>query len=291
VMARLRGKRTLITGGTSGIGLETAKQFLAEGARVVVTGANPASIERAKAELGSDILVIKADSTNLEEQKALAQSVKDHYGQLDAVFVNAGVSIWQPIEAWDEAAYDRMFATNVKGPFFLMQALLPVLANPASVIMNASMYVHGGTPRSSVYSATKGAILTFAKTMSGELLPRGVRVNAISCGPIDTPLFDKLGIPDAYREQAAQQILSTIPVGSLRPGERGGEGRGLSRLRRVRLDRGRGDRPRRQPHVEPLRAMPRADRCAASSRRGPDRASGFGRSSRTREGDPAAWER
>jgi NAD(P)-dependent dehydrogenase (short-subunit alcohol dehydrogenase family) len=212
-MARLAGKRALITGGTSGIGLETAKQFLAEGAQVMVTGANPASIERAQAELGREVPVIKADSTSVQEQKTLAQFVSDHFGQLDVAFVNAGISIWQPIEAWDEAAYDRMFATNVKGPFFLLQALLSVFANPASVILNASMYVHGGTPRSSVYSATKGAILTLAKTLSGELLPHGIRANAVSAGPVETPLFDKLGIPEAYREEATKQIIATIPAG------------------------------------------------------------------------------
>jgi NAD(P)-dependent dehydrogenase (short-subunit alcohol dehydrogenase family) len=212
-MSRLNGKHTLITGGTTGIGLETAKQFLAEGARVIVTGINPETIEKAKNELGSKVVVLRSDSSSVAEQRKLAEAVKEHYGRLDVAFLNAGISVWQPIEAWDEAAFDRSFAINVKGPFFLVQALLPVFANPASVVLNTSINAHVGAARSTVYAATKAAFLSFARTFSGELLSRGIRVNAISPGPVETPLYDKLGIPDAYREQANKDIISTIPFG------------------------------------------------------------------------------
>ncbi|RAH95774.1 short-chain dehydrogenase [Acuticoccus sediminis] len=212
-MTRLKAKRTLITGGTSGIGLETAKQFLNEGARVIVTGNNPETIELAKTELGSDVLVLRADSASVADQRKLADAVKEAYGQLDVAFLNAGVSVWQPIEDWTEAAFDRSFAINVKGPYFLIQALLSVFADPASVILNTSVNAHVGAARSSVYGATKAAFLNMAKTLSSELLPRGIRVNAVSPGPVDTPLYDKLGIPDTYRDEVNAGIVATIPAG------------------------------------------------------------------------------
>ena len=212
-MSRLQGKRTLITGGTSGIGLETAKQFLAEGARVIVTGVNPDSIAKAKSELGSDVLVLRADSASVAAQQELAQTVKEHYGQLDVAFLNAGVSVWLPIDQWTEEMFDRSFAVNVKGPYFLFQSLLPVFANPASVVLNTSISAHVGAERSSVYGATKAALLNMAKTLSAEVLGRGIRVNAVSPGPIETPLYDKLGIPDAYRDQVNKDIAASIPLG------------------------------------------------------------------------------
>lgn len=212
-MSRLQGKRTLITGGTTGIGLETAKQFLAEGARVIVTGVNPDSIAKAQAELGSEVPVLRADSASVAAQKALAQTVKDRFGQLDVAFLNAGVSVWLPIEEWTEEMFDRSFDVNVKGPYFLLQSLLPVFANPASVVLTTSVSAHAGADRSSVYAATKAAFLNMSKTLSTELLGRGIRLNAVSPGPVETPLYDKLGIPDAYRAQVNKDIAATIPLG------------------------------------------------------------------------------
>lgn len=212
-MSRLQGKRTLITGGTSGIGLETAKQFLAEGARVMVTGVNPDSIAHARTELGPEVLIVRADSASVAAQKELALAVSAHYGELDIAFLNAGVSVWVPMEEWSEEMFDRSFAINVKGPYFLVQSLLSCFAKPASVVLNTSINAHVGAARSSVYAATKAALLNMAKTLSSELLDRGIRVNAVSPGPVETPLYDKLGIPDAYREQVARDIVATIPMG------------------------------------------------------------------------------
>lgn len=212
-MARLAGKRTLITGGTSGIGLETARQFLAEGARVIVTGVNPNSIAKAKAALGEHVLVLRADSASVAAQQDLAQAVKEHYGQLDIAFLNAGVAAWAPIEQWTEQAFDASFNINVKGPFFLMKALLPVFASPASVVFNTSVSAHVGAAQSSVYAATKAAFLNMTKTLSSELLGRGIRINAVSPGPVETPLYDKLGIPDAYRDQVNKDIAASVPLG------------------------------------------------------------------------------
>lgn len=212
-MSRLSGKRILITGGTSGIGLATAKRFLEEGARLIVTGVNPDSLAKAQTELGTDVKVLSADSASVEAQRELAQAVASEFGQLDVAFLNAGVSVWQPIEDWTEDAFDRSFAINVKGPYFLVQALLPVFAKPASVVLNTSINAHVGAARSSVYAATKAAFLNMAKTLSTELLERGVRFNAVSPGPVETPLYDKLGIPNAYRAQVDNDIRAAIPFG------------------------------------------------------------------------------
>lgn len=206
-MNRLAGKRALITGGTTGIGLETAKRFLAEGARVAVTGKNPATLEAARKELGSKALVIQSDASDVAAQKKLAETIQQSYGQLDVLFLNAGVAELRPIEKWDESAFDRSFAINVKGPFFLVQALLPIFANPASIVLMTSINSHIGMPTSSVYGATKGALLSMAKTLSGELVSRGIRVNAVSGGPIETPLYGKLGM----REDDLKGLLAMVP--------------------------------------------------------------------------------
>jgi NAD(P)-dependent dehydrogenase (short-subunit alcohol dehydrogenase family) len=212
-MSRLQGKRALITGGTSGIGLETAKLFVAEGARVIVTGVNPDSIAKAKVELGNDVLVVSADSADVNAQKALAQTVKEHFGQLDIAFLNAGISMYMPIEVWTEEKFDRIYDINVKGPYFLMQALLPVFASSASVVFNTSVNAHTGPVNSSVYGSTKAALLNMSKTLSNELLSRGIRINAVSPGPVDTPLYDKAGIPVEYHDQVMKDIVATIPAG------------------------------------------------------------------------------
>ena len=127
-MKRLAGKCALITGGTTGIGLETARRFIEEGARVIVTGTNPATLAAARTELGSSATVLASDASSVADQQKLAGQARDQFGQLDILFINAGVAKLQPVEQWTEDAFDRTFALNVKGPFFLVQALLPVFA-------------------------------------------------------------------------------------------------------------------------------------------------------------------
>src|SRR5215475_3924794 len=136
IMDRLKGKSALITGGTTGIGLETAKQFLKEGARVAITGKNPETLEAARRELGPDVLVIPSDASDVTAQKQVADAVQKAFGGLDILFVNAGRVDMRPLEQFDEAGFDRSFALNVKGPYFLIQALLSIFANPASIVMN-----------------------------------------------------------------------------------------------------------------------------------------------------------
>lgn len=211
-MSRLQGKRTLITGGTTGIGLETAKQFLAEGAQVAITGQNPDTLAQAQKELGETVVVLKSDAGQVIEQKRLAEEVARVLGQVDAMFLNAGIGIFQPLETWDEASFDQQIAVNLKGPYFLIQSLLPILANPASIILNTSINAHIGMPNSSVYAASKAALISLSRTLSGEMVDRGVRVNAISPGPISTPIYGKLGIPADALGKMAETIRNQIPL-------------------------------------------------------------------------------
>lgn len=212
-MNRLKDKRALITGGTSGIGLETARHFLNEGARVAITGRNPATLEVARQELASDVLIIPSDASDVAAQKTVAETLRQAFGRLDILFVNAGIAELRPVAQWDEAAFDRSIAINLKGPFFLVQALLPIFANPASIVLNTSVNAHIGMPNTSVYGATKAALLSMARTLSGELIGRGIRVNAVSPGPISTPLYGKLGLSESDLKAAAASIQSQVPAG------------------------------------------------------------------------------
>lgn len=212
-MYRLKDKRALITGGTSGIGLETARHFLKEGARIAITGKNPETLETARKELGSEALVIASDASDVAGQKTVAETLRQAFGGLDILFVNAGVAELRPMEQWDEVGFDRSFAANVKGPYFLIQALLSIFANPASIVLNASVNAHIGMPATSVYGATKAALLSLARTLSGELISRGIRVNAVSPGPISTPLYSKLGFAEAELKAVSASIQKQVPAG------------------------------------------------------------------------------
>jgi NAD(P)-dependent dehydrogenase (short-subunit alcohol dehydrogenase family) len=206
-MNRLNGKRALITGGTSGIGLATARLFREEGAQVALTGF--ANLEGARKEFGEDA-VVSSDAGNVSAQAQLAKTIQDAFHGLDILVANAGIVDMRPLEKWDEAGLDRSFDINFKGPFFLIQALLPLLSNPSSIVVNGSINAHLGMPNSSVYSASKAALLSLVKTLSGELISRGVRLNAVSAGPIATPLYDKVGMPKGSK--AANDLVAQIPA-------------------------------------------------------------------------------
>jgi len=206
-MNRLNNKNALITGGTSGIGLEAAREFLNEGARLAITARSQESLEAARKELGNDgVLLIASNAGDAQGQKQVAETIREEFKRLDILFVNAGIAEMGPLEKWDEAAFDRSFDTNFKGPFFLIQALLPVFNNPASIVLMTSINSHIGMPNSSVYGATKGALLSLSRTLSGELISRGIRVNAISGGPIATPLYGKLGMGEKELKSLESQI-------------------------------------------------------------------------------------
>jgi len=184
-----------------------------EGARVAITGKNPAAFEAPRQELGSEVLFIPSDASEAAAQKSVAETLRREFGGLDVLFVNAGIADLKPVEQWDEAAFDRSFAINIKGPFFLIQALLPIFANPASIVLNASVNAHIGMPSTSVYGASKAALLSLTRTLSGELISRGIRVNAVSPGPIATPLYDKLGLSEADLKKVSASIQSQVPAG------------------------------------------------------------------------------
>ncbi len=212
-MGRLTGKYALITGATSGIGFETARQFIAEGATVAITGRSEQGLLEAKKILG-DVQLIKSDASDIGGQRLVAQELAALWPRLDVLYINAGDVTHRPLEEWDEQSYDQLMNTNLKGPFFLIQALLPQLANPSSVIVCGSVSARIGLPHSSVYAASKAGILSLARTLSGELHPRGIRVNGLSPGPTETPALGKLGsgvAVDALRES----IRELVPIGRL----------------------------------------------------------------------------
>lgn len=211
-MKRLEGKRALITGGTTGIGLATAKRFLQEGAAVTVTGWNEDTLAKARTELGPQVQVLRVDAGDAAAQQQLAAAVADAGGQIDVAVVNAGIGVFKPLQDWDEANFDRSMAVNLKGPFFLLQALLPHLANPSSVILVGSVNAHIGMPTSSVYSASKAALRSLARTLSGELIGRGIRLNTISPGPVTTPIYGKLGLPAEALQQMTDALISQTPA-------------------------------------------------------------------------------
>ena len=211
-MNRLKGKRALITGGTSGIGLATAKQFLAEGARVAVTGLNPDTMAQARRELGAEVVFAQVDAGDVQAQKQLAHILAEAFGQVDVAFLNAGIGVFKPLEQWDEAGFDHLVAVNLKGPFFLLQARLPLLANPSSVVLTSSVNAHIGMPTSNVYSATKAALRSLSRTLSGELIARGIRVNTISPGAVTTPIYAKLGMPPEALQQMTDSLTGQVPV-------------------------------------------------------------------------------
>lgn len=211
-MSRLQGKTALVTGGTTGMGFETARRFMAEGARVAITGNNPDNLAKAAKDLGAGVLAIRSDAGSVPAAKTLAAEIGAKFGKLDIAFLNAGIGLFAPLEAVAEADYDRQFAVNVKGPFFLAQALLPILSAKASIILNASVVASVGMPSTSAYTATKGAVLALGRALAIELAPRGVRVNTISPGPIATPIYGKLGLPQDAVASMAEGIKASVPL-------------------------------------------------------------------------------
>lgn len=212
-MARLTGKTALITGGTTGIGLATAKLFLQEGARVAITGQDAARVEQAGAELGPGALAIRANVASAADMTAVAARLKEAFGGLDIVFANAGIARTVPFAELDEAGIDELLDVNFKGVIYTIQSMLPILRKPASVILTSSTLTEQGMAGMSVYSATKAAVRSLARTLSAELLEHGVRVNVVSPGPVETPIYGKLGLPAETVQQMATQILGKVPVG------------------------------------------------------------------------------
>ena len=212
-MGRLEGKYALITGGTSGIGLETARQFLAEGATVAITGRSEVNLLEAKKTL-KDVATFRLEAGAAARQDDLAAALQDIWPRLDILYINAGDVTHKPLELWDELSFDTLMNTNFKGPFFLIKAMLPLLANPSSIIVCGSVSARIGLPQSSAYAASKAAILSLARTLSAELHPRGIRVNGLSPGPTETPALNKLG-REIDADKLREEIRELVPIGRL----------------------------------------------------------------------------
>lgn len=211
-MRTLEGKIVVITGGNSGIGMATAKLFKQEGARVAISGRDQKTLNEAAANIGEGTIAVKADVTRLAELDRLFSTVREKLGKIDVLFANAGVAKFAPVADTSEEMYDEVFDINVKGAFFTVQKALPHLNDGASILLNTTFLTHTGTAGTSVYSASKAAVRSFIRTLATELVDRNIRVNAVSPGPIQTPIYGRLGLPGEVVQQMAQSILATVPM-------------------------------------------------------------------------------
>lgn len=204
-----QNKVAVVTGGNSGIGYAAAQDFIAKGARVVITGRKEAAVQQAAAALGATGIV--SDQGNLADIDALVREVKAQFGKVDILFLNAGIAAFSPLESATEAHYDAIMNPNVKGVYFTVQKFLPILNDGGSIIFNTSVNATLGMPNTSVYAASKAALLAITKVLASELAPRGIRVNSVSPGPIATPIFGKLGLSekelDGFGEIVGQKVL------------------------------------------------------------------------------------
>lgn len=212
-MKKLQNKTALVTGGNSGIGFATAKEFIQQGAKVIITGRNAVALEEARQSLGENAFTLLSDASNMEDVFKLQQQVKDIFPGLDILFINAGVAKLAPFEAISETLYDETFNINVKSAYFTIQQLLPLFNDGGSIVLNTSINSHIGMANTTLYAASKGALITLARTLSTELLPRKIRVNAISPGPVKTPLYDKFGFEKEQADAVQAGIASQIPMG------------------------------------------------------------------------------
>lgn len=211
-MKRLQDKVAVITGGTTGIGQAAAKLFHEEGARVFITGRNEKTLAEAKERLPAEVTAIRSDASNLEDIDALAAELKEKAGHIDVLYVNAGVAKFMPFESITPELFDEMFSINVRGAYFTIQKLLPLLGEGSSVVLTTSIAADLGMATSSAYGATKAALSSFARTLSNELAPRGIRVNEVSPGPIETPIYHKLGMPAEQISGFKEMMSDLVPV-------------------------------------------------------------------------------
>jgi NAD(P)-dependent dehydrogenase (short-subunit alcohol dehydrogenase family) len=212
-MARkLEGKVAVITGGSTGIGLATARRFVAEGAHVFITGRRQAELDAAVKQIGDNVTAVRGDVSNLADLDRLYDIVKKDKGRVDVVFANAGGAEFAPLGEITEAHFDKWFGINVKGLLFTVQKALPLMPDGGSIILNASIVSILGRPAMSVYSATKAAVRSFARTWTSDLKDRRIRVNALSPGPVDTPAVDNLVGSQEGKDQFTAEIKATVPM-------------------------------------------------------------------------------
>lgn len=210
---RLANKTAVITGGTTGIGFETARRYVAEGARVLITGRDQERLDQAVKSLGDGALGFRADVASLGDLENLAGDVEARLGRIDILFANAGLGVFAPIDQVDEQAYDRQFDINVKGVFFTVQKLLPLINDGGSIILTSSAVNEKGLPTGTLYFASKAAVRSFARAMAAELGSRGIRVNALSPGVVRTHFAQKVNIPEDAFEGFMQMVTAQAPLG------------------------------------------------------------------------------
>lgn len=215
-MSKLTNKLAVVTGGSSGIGLATARRFLAEGAEVVITGRNREALDGAASDLGDLAYAIQGDVSNLRDLDSLFGQIRERFGRVDVLFANAGIAPLAPFDSVTEEQFDRLFNVNVRGLFFTVQKALPLLSEGASVILNASVVARSGLPNTSVYSATKAAARSLGRTLAAELASRGIRVNVVSPGFIESPFWGKVGLRQGDIDAFGAQVVQQTPLG--RPG-------------------------------------------------------------------------
>lgn len=211
-MGSYDGRKVVITGGSSGFGFETAKLLVDGGARVLITGRTQATLDAARERLGERAVAVRSDAASLADIDALADRVKAEFGTVDALFVNAGITHFAPFEAMTEEIYDELFAINTKGPYFTVQKLAPLLSAGSGVVLTTSVANVKAIPMISAYSATKAALRSMTRSLAGELLPRGIRVNAVSPGPIDTGILDR-SLPKEVAAETKAQMIEGNPMG------------------------------------------------------------------------------
>jgi NAD(P)-dependent dehydrogenase (short-subunit alcohol dehydrogenase family) len=214
-MGKLDGKVAVVTGGNSGIGLATAKRFAAEGAKVVITGRRQAELDRAVAEVGHGAIGVQGDVSKLADLDRLYATVKEKHGRVDVLFANAGGGKFAPLGSITEEHFDKEFGINVKGLLFTVQKALPLFTDGGSIILNASIVSIKGMAALSVYSATKAAVRSFARTWTVDLKDRKIRVNALSPGPIETPGVDGLAKSKEEAEQLRAGLAGQVPLGRM----------------------------------------------------------------------------
>ena len=211
-MDRYKGKTAIIIGGTSGMGLATAKMLLDGGARVLVTGLSKPGLDSAKKELGNADIVVSSDARSLKDLDALASKAKAEFDTIDLLFVNAGFSIKAPIESISEANYDEMFNLNAKGPLFAVQKFLPLINRGGSIVFTTSIANVKGMPGQAAYGAAKAALRSFARTLAAELVSREIRVNAVTPGPIETPIIEKVFTGEGEAAQIRAKMIDMVPM-------------------------------------------------------------------------------
>ena len=209
---KLQNKVTVITGGNSGIGLGIAEEFRNQGASVVISGRNRKTLDEAQKQLGENVLVVQADVTHLAGIDRLFKQTSARFGKIDSLVVNAGIAIFQPVDQVDEATFDKIVNINFKGAYFTIQKALPYLNDGASIVLISSIGQSLGLANTSIYSATKAALRSLARTLTADLLPRGIRVNVVSPGPIETPIFGKLGLSPEAVAQAKEGFTQMVPM-------------------------------------------------------------------------------